>query len=149
MDSIIPPEGFRHHYPLQVRWSDMDALGHVNNARFLTYFEQARINYVRGLRLWDGVPDKLGLIIARVEIDFKLPLFAGDDVHVFTRCARLGNRSLDTEQVVARRKDDQLEVVARGVITIVVYDYNASQSAPIPAEWRDLVKAYEVTPLNE
>ena len=149
MDSIIPPEGFRHHYPLQVRWSDMDALGHVNNARFLTYFEQARINYVRGLRLWDGIPDKLGLIIARVEIDFKLPLFAGDDVHVFTRCARLGNRSLDTEQVVARRKDNQLEVVARGLITIVVYDYRANQSAPIPAEWRNLVKAYEVTPPNE
>lgn len=127
----------------------MDALGHVNNARFLTYFEQARINYVRGLRLWDGIPDKLGLIIARVEIDFRLPLFAGDDVHVFTRCARLGNRSLETEQVVARRKDDQLEVVARGLITIVVYDYRANQSAPIPAEWRNLVKAYEVTPPNE
>lgn len=127
----------------------MDALGHVNNARFLTYFEQARIHYVRGLRLWDGIPDKLGLIIARVEIDFKLPLFAGDDVHVFTRCARLGNRSLETEQVVARRRDDPLEVVAQGVITIVVYDYRANQSAPIPAEWRDLVKAYEVTPPNE
>ena len=150
METIAPPEGFRHHLPVQVRWGDMDALGHVNNAVYLTYLEQARVDHLRReLGLWDGQTGTIGVILARVEIDFKLPLFAGDDVHVFTRCARLGNRSLETEQVVARRKDDQLEVVARGMITIVVYDYSANQSAPIPAEWRDLVKAYEVTPPNE
>lgn len=149
MNSIPLPEGFRHHYPLQVRWSDMDALGHVNNARFLTYMEQARIHYVNSMRLWDGTTDKLGLIIARVEIDFKLPLFAADDVHVFTRTARLGKRSIVTEQLIARRKDDQYETAARGVITIVVYDYSANQSAPIPTEWRALVSAYEVVPPEE
>jgi acyl-CoA thioester hydrolase len=149
MDSIIPPQGFRHHYPLQVRWSDMDALGHVNNARFLTYMEQARIHYISGIRLWDGVGDKLGLIIARVEIDFRLPLFATDDVHIFTRCVRLGNRSLATEQLVARRKGDQYEIAAQGMITIVVYDYTANQSAPIPPAWRALVKEYEPVPPEE
>jgi acyl-CoA thioesterase FadM len=89
------------------------------------------------------------LIIARVEIDFKLPLFATDDVHSFTRCVRLGSRSLVTEQLVARRKGEQYEIAARGMITIVVYDYSANQSAPIPAEWRALVKAYEVAPPAE
>lgn len=143
---MTPPEGFHHHYPLQVRWSDMDALGHVNNARFLTYLEQARIHYVNELNLWGGTTDRLGVIIARVEIDFKLPLFASDDVHVFTRCARLGKRSFDTEQWVARHKGEQLEVAARAVITVVVYDYRSNQSAPIPDEWRALIKAYEVAP---
>ncbi len=140
---VTPPAGFRHHYPLQVRWSDMDALGHVNNARFLTYLEQARIHYVRDLKLWEGKPDKLGLIIAKVVIDFKLPLFATDDVHVFTRTVRLGRRSLETEQWVARLGDDQLEIAAQARITIVVYDYAANQSTPIPEAWRALMRAYE------
>ncbi len=93
MTTITAPEGFRHQYAIQVRWGDMDALGHVNNAVYLTYLEQARVDYTRReLKLWDGAAGKIGLIMARVEIDFKLPLFAGDDVHVFTRMVRLGQK---------------------------------------------------------
>ena len=146
MDSVTPPAGFRHQYAIQVRWSDMDALGHVNNAKFLTYMEQARWNYVDGLRMRDDRPGRLGMILAKVTIDFKLPLFSGDEVHVFTRCVRLGNSSLDMEHWVARRKDDQLEIAAQATITAVVYDYAASRSAPIPDEWRARVKAYEIAP---
>ncbi len=150
MTTITPPGGFRHHYPIQVRWGDMDALGHVNNAVYLTYLEQARVDYTRReLGLWDGAAGKLGLIMARVEIDFKLPLFAGDDVHVFTRSARLGRSSGVTEQLIARAKDDQLEIASRALITIVVYDYANNKPTPIPDEWRERIKAYEIVPPAE
>ena len=140
MDSITPPEGFRHHLAVQVRWGDMDAFGHVNNATYLTYLEMARIDYAYSL--WQRSRER-GLIIARITIDFKLPLFAGDDVHVFTRTSRLGTRSFDTEQLIMRRKDGQLELAAGATVTIVVYDYTANQSVPIPDEWRAAVQAYE------
>src|SRR5262249_22727502 len=71
MDSITAPEGFRHHQPIQVRWGDMDAFGHVNNAVFLTYIEHARIQYARGLDLWGGGRGSLGMILAHIEMDFK------------------------------------------------------------------------------
>lgn len=141
--TFTPPEGFRHHVPIQVRWSDMDALGHVNNARFLTYCEQARIDYFVALTLWSGEQDKIGLIVAKIVLDYKLPLRFGDDVHVFTRCSRLGNRSLDTEQLVVRVKEGQTEVAAVGTITGVVYDYVQNQSAPIPEAWRARILDYE------
>ncbi len=140
MDSLTPPEGFRHHLAVQVRWGDMDAFGHVNNATYLTYLEMARIDYASSMV--QRSPER-GLIIARIAIDYKLPLFAGDDVHVFTRTSRLGTRSFDTEQQVMRRRDGLLELAAQATVTIVVYDYTSSQSAPIPDEWRAAVQAYE------
>ena len=149
MDTAVTMPGFRHHCAIQVRWGDMDALGHVNNAKFLTYMEQGRLQYVNELNLWGGGRSKLGMILARVEIDFKLPLFASDDVHVFTRCVQFGRSSFKTEQWIARRKDEQLEVAAQAILTIVVYDYEQQKSAPIPEGWRALVKAYEVAPLQE
>jgi acyl-CoA thioester hydrolase len=141
--SFTLPEGFRHHTAIQVRWSDMDALGHVNNARFLTYCEQARIDYFIGLQLWTGDQNKTGLIVAKVVLDYKLPLHFGDDVHVFTRCTRLGNRSLETEQLIARLHDEKLEIAALATVIGVVYDYRHNQSTPIPDDWRTRILEYE------
>ena len=145
-EPITPPDGFRHHLAVQVRWGDMDSFGHVNNAVYLTYLEMARIDYATSL--WQRSLEN-GLIIARVAIDFKLPLFVGDDVHVFTRTSRLGKRSFDTEQLIMRRKDGQTELAAQATVTIVVYDYTSNQSTAIPDEWRALIKQYEPAPPGE
>ncbi|HVU13745.1 MAG TPA: thioesterase family protein [Phototrophicaceae bacterium] len=149
MESITPPEGFRHQAAIQVRWGDMDALGHVNNAVFLSYMEQARAMYVSDLDLWQGGRGSLGMILARVEIDFKTPLFAGDDVRVFTRTVRLGNSSLKLAQWIARVKAGQAEIAAQALFTAVVYDYATNKSTPMPERWRGLIKAYEITPPSE
>jgi acyl-CoA thioester hydrolase len=141
--SLTPPEGFRHHILIQVRWGDMDALGHVNNAKYLSYLELARIDYCETLSLWNGDLSSTGLIMARIELDYKLPLTAGDDVHVFTRCSRLGNRSLDTEQLIVRVEDGTLHVAAQSTITVVAYDYQTNRSTPIPSEWRARICKYE------
>lgn len=143
--AVVPPDGFRHHMPVQVRWGDMDALSHVNNAAYLSYLEHARVSYFADLALWDGHPSGLGLIMARVVMDFKLPLHAGEDAHVFTRCSRLGNRSFDTEQALLRvNADGAQDRVAVATITIVVFDYTAGRSAPMPEVWREGIIAYEL-----
>ncbi|MBL8130544.1 MAG: acyl-CoA thioesterase [Anaerolineae bacterium] len=142
-------EGFRHQLAVPVRWGDLDALGHVNNATYLTYLEQARITYFRDLGLWDAAPGKIGPIMARCEIDYRAPLGAEDQIVVFTRCARLGTRSFDTEQVIARLKGDELEIAAQSRIVVVVYDYAGGKSAPMPELWREKLRGYEVVPPRE
>lgn len=136
--------GFRHAYRLQMRWADLDALGHVNNATYLTYLEQARIMFFQTLALWDGKPDKLGLIMARAIIDYKLPLNAEDTVTVYTRVARIGSKSFDTEQHIVCERDGLPTLAAAATITIVVYDYRSNQSTPIPDNWRDKLQAHWV-----
>jgi acyl-CoA thioester hydrolase len=138
---------FRHSTEIQIRWGDMDALGHVNNAVYLTYLEQARVQYMADLRMWDARVSRMGLIMARVVLDYKLPLLATDRVAtVFSRVSRLGNKSFDMAQLITRRVNDEYEIAAEGTITLVVFDYPANQSIAIPEEWRAAFKAYE--PLN-
>jgi len=138
---------FRHSTEIQIRWGDMDALGHVNNAVYLTYLEQARVQYMADLRMWDARVSRMGLIMARVVLDYKLPLLATDRVAtVFSRVSRLGNKSFDMAQLITRQVNDEYEIAAEGTITLVVFDYPANQSIAIPEEWRAAFKAYE--PLN-
>lgn len=127
-----------------MRWADLDALGHVNNATYLTYLEQARIMFFLTLALWDGKPDKLGLIMARAIIDYKLPLNAEDTVTVYTRVARIGSKSFDTEQHIVCERDGLPTLAAAATITIVIYDYRSNQSTPIPDNWRDKLQAHWV-----
>ena len=149
MDSEVTLPGFRHQCAVRVRWGDEDALGHVNNAKFLTYMEEGRIQYVNDLKLWAGDRSRLGMILARIEVDFRLPLFAGDELYVFTRATHFGRSSFKIDQWITRHKDNQLEIAAQGVLTIVVYDYELGKSAPIPDEWRAIIKAYEIAPPQE
>jgi acyl-CoA thioester hydrolase len=101
-----------------VRFRDCDAMGHVNNAVFSTYLEQARIAALGGLDAF---------ILARVEIDFRAELRAGEQIEVRSRCTRIGTKSFDLEHEIwaADRK------VADAKSVLVSYDYAAAASVPL------------------
>ena len=104
-----------------VRFRDCDAMGHVNNAVFSTYLEQARIGVLGGLAEF---------ILARVEIDFRSELRAGDEVEIRSRCGRIGTKSFDLEHEL--RADGRLVAEARSVL--VGYDYATGSSVPLGTE---------------
>lgn len=136
------PEDYRHHTPMTVRYGDMDTLGHVNNATYLTYFEQARVGYFNELALWDGQPSELGLIVAKITVEYKLPLSMHDGVvDVWTRIARLGTKSFTMTHQIIRASDQA--VAATGEIVVVVFDYVNNATAPLPDDWRQRIIAYE------
>jgi acyl-CoA thioester hydrolase len=117
----------------QVRFRDLDAMGHVNNAVFLTYMEQARSAFflVHGGRSLE----ELQLIIARVEIDFRSPVGFGETVEIEVRSGRVGTKSFDLEYTL--RADER--VVAEGKSVQVGFDYDAGTTIPIPEAWRKLL----------
>ncbi len=75
---------FRHRTPLQVRFRDTDAFGHVNNAVFFSYIELARIRYLLDVIQPAEPFERMPLILARVELDFRSPIMFGEDVEVAT-----------------------------------------------------------------
>lgn len=132
---------FRFSYPVEVRYADVDVLAHVNNAKYFTYMETARIHYFEEVLGWDRRWETLGLIIARATCDYKLPLTYGDTALVYLRTARIGGKSFDFEYVLVRQRDQA--IAALGTTVQVAYDYAAGASVPVPDEWRSRIIAFE------
>jgi acyl-CoA thioester hydrolase len=107
----------------RVRFRDCDSMGHMNNAVYSTFLEEARI---------EVVGDLADFILARVEIDFRAQLRAGDEVEVRTRCSHIGTKSLVLEHEL--RVDGRL--TAEGTSVLVGYDYAQEQSVPLSDEVR-------------
>ena len=112
---------FPHVRHERVRFRDCDSMGHVNNAVYLTYLEEARIDVVGSLSAF---------ILARVEIDFRDELRAGEEIEVGTRVGRIGTKSFDLEHEI--RVDERLVAEAKSVL--VAYDYELGASIPLSAE---------------
>ena len=136
-----PPEGFRHLTPIQIRFADVDRLDHVNNAKYLTYIEQARIIYMDDQTEASGL-ERLSMIVAKQTIEYKLPLALSDKAaEVWTRCSRLGTKSFDMEHLILRSHD--AAVAAMGTVVVVCYDYAEQNTVNISDEWRQYLKDYE------
>ncbi len=133
---------FRFYHPLEIRYADLDPQGHVNNTSYLTYFEQARVAYIRSLGLWKGSSFiDFGVIVADAHILYKAPLFFGTEILVDARVTRLGNKSLTMEYVVEEACSGR--DYATGSTVLVTYDYHAQETIVIPPQWRQIIAAFE------
>ncbi|MBL7929085.1 MAG: acyl-CoA thioesterase [Bacteroidia bacterium] len=125
--------------PLQIRFSDVDSLGHVNNAFYLSYFELARMEFFKlsGLKInWH----KIGIIIARVEIDYLRPLLLYNSAEVICKAGITGNKSFELlYELTAQNKEDNAEIVCKGKSTQVCFDYELNKSVLIPEDWKQVL----------
>jgi acyl-CoA thioester hydrolase len=133
---------FNYYHPIEVRYGDLDPQGHVNNAKYLTFMEQARVNYVKHLGLWEGDSFMdIGFILADAHISFKSSIEFGQLVHVGTRTSNIGNKSLSMEY---RIEDTHTgKVLSTGSSVLVAYDYRSQETISVPEEWRRVITAYE------
>lgn len=138
-------ENFTYSLPIEVRFADLDALGHLNNATYLTYAEQVRIVYIRDVCEWEGGKwDSLGMILARTEIDYQLPIAFEHQVTAYIRVSRLGGKSFDMDYLITRQSNDNAPEIAARIKTIMVaYDYQQDSTIPVPDSWREKITAYE------
>jgi len=127
--------------PVQVRFRDIDALGHVNNAVYLNYCEQARLEYFRRLGLARRAGN-LPVILARAEVDFRHPTRLEQEVRVGGRIVRLGESSFIMEHRI--EADGVLAAEVKAVL--VSFDYQTARPAPIPAEMRTRIAQFEGIP---
>lgn len=139
-------------YRLRVRFSDCDPLGHVNNANYLTYLEQARI-VLWGRQLgWKsrraslGGPRGEGFILARAEVDFRAQAHDGDELEVRLWLSGFGRSSATYEYEVVDLTDHRVVATARSVQ--VWFDYDAGRSVPISDDLK-AVLSKPVGPVTE
>lgn len=130
---------FKHKIPIQVRYIDIDMQGHVNNAVYLSYIEQGRVDYFNKL-IPDNDFQKNGLIIARTEIDYFEPIFLNESIDCYTKITHIKNKSFTFENVIASGQN-AVKCYAKSIM--VCYDYTANTTIPIPHEWRKIIEAFE------
>lgn len=127
-----------YEYRGQLRFSDCDAMGHVNHARFATLFEDARIGLLRSIAGGEGGITSRGIILARLEIDYLRPLVLDDDpVAVLTRVVGIGRSSFSIDYELRQRG----RLCARGLSVLVAYDYAAGHPRPLAPAERDQLGA--------
>ncbi len=133
-------DGYKLVSDVQVRFADTDGLGHVNNANYLSYIEVSRVDYLKKV-LGRAKIDELGVILARVEIDYKSPVMYDEMLRVGCRVYEIGGASIKMEYRVEAKKDDRL--VAEAKTVLVTFDYDLNKPVRVSDEWRAKMEAFD------
>ncbi|WP_328400495.1 acyl-CoA thioesterase [Streptomyces sp. NBC_00390] len=133
----------RHIYSCPLRWSDMDAFGHVNNVVFLRYLEEARIDFMFRLAPGDGSPSfSGGSVVARHEIDYVRPLVhRHEPVIIESWVTKISAASLTIAYEV-KEADDPRQVYVRASTVVVPYNLEAGRPRRITAEEKSFLQEY-------
>ncbi|OGS49412.1 MAG: hypothetical protein A3K68_02720 [Euryarchaeota archaeon RBG_16_68_13] len=123
---------------VQMRFRDLDPLGHVNNVVFLTYCELARTRFYLANDFKRSLHD-IDFILARAEIDYLSPAEWGDEIRVAVWPSRIGASSFTLSYEITERRSGRL--LAKSVSVLVSYDYGKRESKPIPADFRAVLEA--------
>lgn len=137
----IKPETFKATLPIQIRFNDIDAMGHINNNIYFSYFDLGKTTYFDNIRptavSWtDGL-----IVVAHIEVDFLSPIYYKESIVVDTKIIRLGEKSGTVLQQIRNIKNG--EVKCRCTSVFVTYDALTQSSIPIPDDWREAISKYE------
>ena len=140
---------FAHRHDVEVRLSDTDAMGHVNNARYLTYVEIARVAYyehVTGNALPIGAHGaEEGMILAEIRMTYRSTSFYGETLTVESRVERVGRTSFGMVHRITAPESryGPARLVAAADSTLVAYDYTDECPIPVPDDWRIAMETFE------
>jgi acyl-CoA thioester hydrolase len=148
------PGEFPHRLSIEVRFGDTDAMGHANNARFLTYVESARIAY------WEeatgepfGLPthgQEEGMILAEIRLSFRAQVYFGEVLTIETRIGRIGRTSFTLEHRITAPEAPRghARLVATAEAVQVLFDYATGRPRPVPDAIVARLGAFEGRPLR-
>ncbi|MGB3394485.1 MAG: thioesterase family protein [Stenotrophomonas sp.] len=116
--------------PISVRWRDMDAMGHVNNAKYVSYLEEARVRWMLGV---EGVSlnDRIAPVVAATNVNYRLPIVWPNDIVVELFVERLGNSSVTIGHRIVDQQDES-RLYCDGNVVVVWIDSQTGKSMPLP-----------------
>ncbi len=138
---------FKCTTPVQIRYTDFDMQGHVNNSIYLNFFDVAKMDYFKRVRGSEYNWEKVNVVMGNITIDFLSPTEYVDDVAVETQCIHIGNKSL---QLVHRLVNVHThEVKCQCQCLLVHLDSKTLQPARVPDVWRQAIHDFEGRDLSK
>ncbi len=130
---------FKNNIEIQVRFNDIDMLGHVSNTVYLNYFDTGKSSYMNEvIRDYDFTTE--AMVEASVKIDFLEPIFMNAKIRVLTRISHLGNKSFTFEHQLV---DEKNKIYAQCTAIMVCFNPKKQESILIPESWREKIRNYE------
>jgi len=130
-------EDFTHIIKIPIRYNDMDTFGHVNNKAYLSYLEEARIDFHKKVFNWNGKLE-FNAVVAKIEINYLKPVFYGDTLYAYTRLSNIGNKSFEITTVfVVEKTDSKLIKVSDSKVVLVTIDLKTGKTAIISETERE------------
>ncbi len=138
-------EVFKSIIPVQLRFSDVDSLGHVSNTQYQNYYDLGKVDYFDKV-LPEMDFNELGVVGASVKIDYILPVFMRTQIVVKTRVIKIGNKSMTLEHQLC---DTQSDILYSSCLAVLVcYNVWKQESQPIPEEWKQKISDFEGVDFN-
>jgi acyl-CoA thioester hydrolase len=131
---------FFHQTTVQIRFNDIDSLGHVNNATIQEYFDLGRIEYFKTTFNTQINWKKFAAVIASIKTDFVLPIFINDKLVVRTKVTSIGNKSM---QLIQHLTDNKGNIKVISSSTMVGFDHKTQTSLAITDEWKESMNKVE------
>jgi acyl-CoA thioester hydrolase len=125
--------------PIAIRFNDIDLMGHVNNAVYLSYFEEARMSFFNRILGKDHDWEKQGIILVKNVIEYKQPLRLKHEVEAMVWCDGPRSKSF-TMNYEIRERGNESNVFSTGHSVVVCFDYQIQRSIEIPADWHRIFK---------
>lgn len=133
-------QAFKSIIPIQVRFNDVDMLGHVSNTVYQNYYDAGKLHYFE-----EVLPDmdyiNKGVIAASVKIDYLKPIFMKTRILVETHVSHIGNKSITMEHQLVEEISG--EVLSTCSVVLVCFDFKAQLSIPLPEPWKKQIMLYD------
>ena len=135
-------DSFRYRTIIPIRWSDFDRLGHINNAKYFTFLEQARINYFQEVCQWPW--GKYTMVIAHISMDYATPIWPGEQPEVRIRLSRMGTKSFTLDNIiVSPATEEGLKLYAKASTVLVALDGTGENPIAVPEPMRSILMEYD------
>lgn len=130
----------KHKIKAQLRFNDIDILGHLNNTVYLSLYDLGKASYMEETGLRAHGPTPPTSVIADVHCSYLKPIRYGDEIYVWTACTEIGDKSFVLEQEMI---DDKGEVRSRCRTVMVYIDPATGHPATVPEDYREKIHSYE------
>jgi len=135
---------FNHTTPIQLRFNDFDALGHVNNSVYFSFYDLGKTSYFTKVLPEVSISKEVGVVIGHIEVSFLLPVYPGENVAVETAVTEIGNKSFKLLQHLIDVETNEVKCICQTVM--VCFDAKTKTTRPINDEWRKAMAEFEGNP---
>ena len=137
---------FKHMMPVQIRFSDVDQYGHMNNSVYFSLYDLAKTSYMRAV-FGDEDWNKTGIVVANINADFLAPVFFSDDITIETAVVHLGHKSFTLMQQAVDKNSGIVKCQCRTIM--VAYDIVMKEPIDLPAKFKAHICEYEGKTLQQ